>query len=49
MNTRSPFRPGISRKPENLQGGRINGTPIWQKEKPYPEGEQEEETDAHPA
>jgi hypothetical protein len=41
--------PGLGRKSKNLQGGSTNGTAIWQKEKPYPEGEQEEEAGAHPA
>ena len=42
-STWSPVNPGPGRRLETLQGGRTNGTAIWQKEEPDPEGVQEAE------
>ena len=47
MSTRSSVNPGLGRKPEILQGGKANGTAIWQKEEPgFEEHQKAEEADA---
>ena len=48
-NTRSPVNPEPDSRPETEQGGRTNGTAIWQEEESDCEDQEAEKADAHPA